>query len=839
MKKLYFFFFLTMGFLANAQIVNIPDANFKARLVATNGGLWASTQTPFYNTVNETWEGVTNSNIIDTNGDGEIQVSEAQAIKYLSVSSSSSPLYGIADLTGIESFTNLVYLEIDCTLTFIDLTQNIALQGLDLYGGTFFNGLNLSQNVNLITLKCSSNVLTNLDLTNNTNLEYLDCSSNLLTNLNLSQNVQLKYLLTHVNQLANLNISGLTNLKRLIVFNNNLVNLDLSNLSSLEDFMCGSNQLTALNLSDLSNLKIIDCQLNFLTDLNFSQNNNIYFILCAFNEIDNLNLTGLVNLEKLNCSNNLLTNLDVSELHSLNELWCNDNQLTWLNAKNGTESWETLYFAENPNLNYICVDEENLSSVQQQCLYANIPNCNVNSYCSFTPGGTFYNISGTTKFDSNNNSCDASDINYSNLNFSITDGTNTGSFIANQSGNYYIPVSAGSHTITPTLENPSYFNISPANITVDFPTQASPFTQDFCVTANGIHHDVKIILIPTTPARPGFDAYYKLVFRNKGNQVENGSVVFAIYDQDVVDFVSSLPNFDLQTTTSIVEKFSWNYINLQPFETREIDIILNLNSPIETPALNAGDLLSFDAQILIVNMDEYIIDNFFGIRQEVVNSFDPNDKTCLQGETIVPSEAGNYVHYAIRFENTGTFAAENIVVKDMIDLDKFDIATLVPLNSSHDFYTRINGNKVEFIFEKINLDFNDATNDGYVLFKIKTKSTLVVGNSFSNNANIYFDYNFPITTNTYTTTLQTLKTQDFDFGNYFTLYPNPSKNVLNIKTNKGLIINSIEIYNQLGQIVIAVTNAVNAVDVSNLATGTYFIKINTEKGSANSKFVKE
>lgn len=162
-----------------------------------------------------------------------------------------------------------------------------------------------------------------------------------------------------------------------------------------------------------------------------------------------------------------------------------------------------------------------------------------------------------------------------------------------------------------------------------------------------------------------------------------------------------------------------------------------------------------------------------------------------------------------------------------------------PLNSSHDFYTRINGNKVEFVFENINLDFNDATNDGYVLFKIKTKSTLVVGNSFSNNSNIYFDYNFPITTNTYTTTLQTLKTQDFDFGNYFTLYPNPSKTVLNIKTNKGLIINSIEIYNQLGQIVIAVTNSVNAVDVSNLATGTYFIKINTEKGSANSKFVKE
>ena len=175
----------------------------------------------------------------------------------------------------------------------------------------------------------------------------------------------------------------------------------------------------------------------------------------------------------------------------------------------------------------------------------------------------------------------------------------------------------------------------------------------------------------------------------------------------------------------------------------------------------------------------------------------------------------------------------------MIDLVKFDIATLVPLKSSHEFYTRINENKVEFIFENINLDFNDATNDGYVVFKIKTKPTLVLGDTFTNNANIYFDYNFPITTNTYTTTVAALSTQDYDFGNYFTLYPNPAKNVLNIQAKQGLTINSIEIYNQLGQIVIATTNALNTIDVSNLASGTYFVKINTEKGSANAKFVKE
>ena len=60
-----------------------------------------------------------------------------------------------------------------------------------------------------------------------------------------------------------------------------------------------------------------------------------------------------------------------------------------------------------------------------------------------------------------------------------------------------------------------------------------------------------------------------------------------------------------------------------------------------------------------------------------------------------------------------------------------------------------------------------------------------------------------------------------------------------IQTKQDLSVNSVEIYNQLGQIVLAVTNAVNTVDVANLASGTYFVKINTEKGSANTKFVKK
>jgi Zn-dependent M32 family carboxypeptidase len=94
------------------------------------------------------------------------------------------------------------------------------------------------------------------------------------------------------------------------------------------------------------------------------------------------------------------------------------------------------------------------------------------------------------------------------------------------------------------------------------------------------------------------------------------------------------------------------------------------------------------------------------LRQTVVNSFDPNDKTCLEGSTIPPSAVGKYVHYMIRFENKGTAEAQNVVVKDMIDTSKFDISSLVVTQGSHPFVTRITEtNKVEFIFEKYQFTF--------------------------------------------------------------------------------------------------------------------------------------
>jgi Leucine-rich repeat (LRR) protein len=824
MKKIYSLFVILLTLSsAQAQIVNIPDANFKAKLLqASTTNYIASTQTPNVN------GNVTSYSKIDTNNDGEIQVSEALAIKWLFV-----PQSNIANMTGIESFTNLQYL--NC--------GNNLLPSLNVSGLTIIrylicdinqlSSLNVSGLTNLEFLFCDNNLLPSLNVSGLTNLQLLNCGNNQLPSLNVSGLTNLQQLYCRENQLTNLNVSGLTNLQTLSCYNNQLPSIDVSGLTNLQNLGCSTNQLTDLNVSGLTNLQNLTCYNNQLTNLNVSGLTNLQNLACYNNQLSSLNWSGLTNLQYLYCYNNQLTSLNVSGLTNLQYLDCNNNQLITLFVKNGRN--EAIDFHANPNLHYICADEEQFDYFQVQIAEYGYTNCHVNSYCSFTPGGTFYTIQGNNRYDSNTNGCDANDSIYPNFKCNVTNGIATGTLIYNTTGSFSIPVGAGTLTVTPIIENPSYFTVSPATATVSFPTTASPFTQNFCVAPNGVHHDLEVTIIPLLPARPGFDATYKIIYKNKGNQVENGSISLE-FEDDRIDLVLANPIVSSQ----VLNMLTWDYTNLQPFESREITLTLNVNSPMETPAVNIGDQLDFTAIINPLANDEIVADNTSSLKQIVVGSYDPNDKTCLEGTAITPSMVGNYVHYVIRFENTGTFAAQNVVIKDMIDTTKFDIASMIPQSSSHSFVTRIsNTNQVEFIFENINLPFNDANNDGYVAFKIKTKPTLVLGNTFTNTANIYFDYNFPIVTNTTTTTVAALGNQDFDFGSVFTLSPVPAKDFLTISTKQAVVVSSVNIYNTLGQLVQVNTNPTETIDVSGLQSGSYFVRITSDKGSATGKFLKE
>ncbi len=717
MKKLYFLFVVVLFCVSGkAQIINFPDANFKAKL------LLLGTATD----VNGIWFP------IDSNGNGEVDQSEAANIYKLDLYNAN-----ITDLSGIEFF------------------------------------------VGLRELYCPSNNLTQLSIGSLTNLVKLTCGQNPLQSLDLT---------------------GLNNLKEVQCHWTMINNFTLCDCPNLETFGLSQSQLTTFSIANRPNLTYLNLGHNELVNLQITNCDNLEMLWIRENHLSDLDFNSFPNLETLNVMYNLFTTLDVSSLTHLTTFYASGNYLaTSLNIKNGSTE-NNLEFDYIPNLHFVCADDSQIDSVLSLASQYQYADCVINSYCSFTSGGVTYDVGGETRYDFDNNGCSNTDLIYPSLRLSVTDGVNSGGLIANASGNYMITVPAGNYTIAPILENPTYFTTSPASLIVDFPIQTSPVQQNFCITPNGIHHDLEITLLPQTVVRPGFDVNYKIIYKNKGTQTQSGTISFTFNDA-VLDLINANPIVSSQAINAL----NWNFTDLQPFESREIALTLNANSPMEIPPVNGGDILNFTASANSSLTDETPDDNTFNLNQTVVNSFDPNDKTCLEGSTITPEMVGKDVHYMIRFENTGTANAENVVVKDMIDMTKFDINSLIPIDGSHPFVTRItNTNKVEFIFENINLPFDDANNDGYVAFKIKTKPTLVVGDSFSNTASIYFDYNFPIITNTATTTLALLANSDFEFENYFSIYPNPANDVLNIETKQTIAVTSINIYNTLGQVVLVI-----------------------------------
>ena len=825
--------------------MNIPDANFKAYLLSANASNNIARNT------------LGNFVAIDSNGDGEIQYTEASVITGLYIDGAA-----IVSITGIEAFINLTDLGCYANIPTIDASMFAQLEtfgcmsvpavtSINLGGlvnlkqvnchGNELTSLNLSGDVNLEWLLCYDNNLTSLDVSNFSHLTHLECDYNNLTSLNVTGCTALNFLRAERNQLTSLNISGLISLTTVTLFivtDQTLTNLNASGCSALTTIDFNSHSLATVDFSGCSALTSLGLNSNNLTSLNLSGCSALTNLDISFNDLTSLDVSNCVALTDINAFANQLTTFDASNCQNLNTLNVQTNPLSTLFIKNGHDE-TNVNFNGDDLLQFICVDESQLASVQSAATAASMTGVVINSYCSFTPGGDYNTIGGAVRLDADNNGCDASDVIPPNLRLTLNDGTTTGATFTNNLGSYTFYISqTGNFSITPTLENPGYFNISPATATLNFPLVDNTIqTQNFCMSANGVHPDLEIILVPQGNARPGFDADYALVYKNKGNQTMSGSVNL-VFDDAHTDFVSASPNIDSQS----VNNLSWNFSNLLPFQTRIIYLTLNVNSTVENPPVHVGDFLDFTATINPPSGDETPSDNTFNLHQHVVNSLDPNDKTCLEGTTVTPENIGKYLHYNINFENTGTSDAVNVVVKDVIDTTKFDINSLQLLYSSYPAYTRINGNVVEFIFENINLPpsaINPIGGHGNVLFKIKTLPGLPIGTEVSNTAGIYFDYNAPIATNTARTTFAALSKTDFKKDDSINIYPNPTAKSIHVSA--GNIITSMQLYDIQGRILQEVSlNAKNGtLDISSYNNGIYFVNITTQKGATVEKIIKE
>lgn len=308
MKYLYILLFLLFSTVFHAQVVNIPDINFKNALID---------------------EGV------DTNNDGEIQVSEAEAVINLNVNGRD-----ISSLEGIGSFVNIE--ELQCSsnqLSTLDMSLNINLQKLSCIFNQLID-LNVTQNLNLTFLWCQNNQLSDLDVSQNLNLETLRCSYNPLDNIDITQNPNLLKLDCGKNQLTALDVSQNTNLERLS-FDDNLINsIDISQNLNLQILTCSDNLLSQLDLSQHEALEYLECADNQLIGL---------FIDNGYNQnLSTMISTGNIDLACIQVDDESATHPECQGFPLVG--WCQDEWSNYSeNCTIGITDFTNLSFSVYPN----------------------------------------------------------------------------------------------------------------------------------------------------------------------------------------------------------------------------------------------------------------------------------------------------------------------------------------------------------------------------------------------------------------------------------------------------------------------------------------------------------
>jgi aminopeptidase N len=83
-----------------------------------------------------------------------------------------------------------------------------------------------------------------------------------------------------------------------------------------------------------------------------------------------------------------------------------------------------------------------------------------------------------------------------------------------------------------------------------------------------------------------------------------------------------------------------------------------------------------------------------------------------------------------------------------------------------------------------------------------------------------------------------LSTDSFQLDSEFKIYPNPSEAFFNIKKPNDLIIDSVKIFNIIGQLIIE-TNYSNIINVEALGSGLHFVRFSTNKGVIHKSLLKK
>ncbi len=444
--------------------------------------------------------------------------------------------------------------------------------------------------------------------------------------------------------------------------------------------------------------------------------------------------------------------------------------------------------------------------------------------------------------DANNNGIkDANELDFNLGSFKdqLNNNTETTSQIISQNGMAYIYALNYTDTHDLSFEiNPDYANYYTSSTTYNdlLIAAGSAVTTYYFPVINTIpYSDVAVTIIANESAITGFSQQNTLVYTNSGTSVANGTITLSQAANVSLNSISE------NTAVTNSTGFTFNYTNLQPLETRTIQFDYLIPT---IPNVALGDIITTNATINAAEIEANSTNNSFTLNKIIVGSYDPNDITESHGEKIVYNNFSNndFLYYTIRFQNTGTAPASFVSLINNLPAE-LNPNSLIMVNSSHNYNLTRKGNELHWFFDTINLapaSINNDDSQGYVTFKIKPTSGFAVGTIIENSAEIYFDFNPAIITNTFSTefiaSLSNSQTQKTDFS----IYPNPTNAILNIQNKQESIITTVNIMDISGKKLSSNSNHKNnySLDISHLTAGIYFVEILTENTKTTHKIIK-
>jgi hypothetical protein len=388
------------------------------------------------------------------------------------------------------------------------------------------------------------------------------------------------------------------------------------------------------------------------------------------------------------------------------------------------------------------------------------------------------------------------------------------------------PVYATAYGITTAAYN---------NINVVVGAGMQPY--NFPITVTQAYNDLAVAIVPINAPRPGFTYQNMIVYTNFGNQtVASGTVSFN------KDSLITITGNTQSGTTTTASGFTYNFTNLLPFEVRTTTVTMQVPN---IPVVSIGNYLTNTASIIPLTGDVVSANNTATSSQQIIGSYDPNDKMESRGEQVLFSSfsSNDFLYYTVRFENTGTASAINVRVNDILDA-ALDQTSIRMVAASHPYIMDRLDNNLTWKFDNIQLPPSVANTNigkGYVMFRVKPLPGYAVGDIIPNTASIYFDFNPAIITNTFNTVfVAQLAVSEFE-NNDFIFYPNPVSDVVTVSLkNEVDSIESIAVYDILGKLIFAKkpSNAITSetIDLSSVSKGMYLLEVTT---TANLKVVKK